>query len=200
MGPFSGPPCRGNPMGLKLAHSLGRVSTFRYLTCKEMLIYDKVPPYRLTRGEQDEIKRILLKRDRYKNLVPYIDCITLEYYRTKHGTHKTLLAWMTGKPRPIPLPKREIMSNHSKKSRCLTRLRKYVEDQVEPLRRPGYHVDHIYPFEAIATDWLEIKGLDWGQVKTKALYLEFAEYHRSVAKYQYLTPKENISKGNKVDT
>jgi hypothetical protein len=92
------------------------------------------------------------------------------------------------------------MSNHSKKSRCLTRLRKYVEDQVEPLRRPGYHVDHIYPFEAIATDWLEIKGLDWGQVKTKALYLEFAEYHRSVAKYQYLTPKENISKGNKVDT
>lgn len=164
-----------------------------------MWIYDKAPPYRLTREEQHDVKQILLKRDRYKNLVPYIDYITLEYYRSAHGTHKTLLAWVVSKPRPIPLPKREIMSNHSKKSRCLKRLRKYVEDQVEPLRRPGYHVDHVYPFEAIASDWLETKGLDWGQIKTKALYLDFAEYHRSVARYQYLSPKENISKGNKVD-
>lgn len=143
-----------------------------------------------------EIKQILSRRERYKNLVPYIDKITLNYHKTKHGTHKTLLAWSRGKPRPIPLPKAEIMSNHSKKSRCLKRLRKYVEDQVAPLRKPGYHVDHVYPFEAIANDWLNIIGLDWGQIKTKKLYLEFAEYHRKVAKYQYLTPQENIAKSN----
>lgn len=164
-----------------------------------MLIYDKVPPYTLTAQELLEIKQILAKRDRYKNLVPYIDRITLENYRTKHGTHKTLLAWSTGKPRPIPLPKSEIMSNHSKKSRCLKRLRQAVEDQVAPHRRPGLHVDHVYPFEAIANDWVESKGLDWGQIKTKKLYLEFAEYHRQVATYQYLTPQENIAKSNKIN-
>ena len=164
-----------------------------------MLIYDKVPPYTLTTAEVLEIKQILSKRDRYKNLVQYIDGITLEYYKTKHGAHKTLLAWSTGKPRPIPLPKSEIMSNHSKKSRCLKRLRQAVEDQVAPKRKPGLHVDHVYPFERIVNDWVESKGLDWGQIKTKKLYLEFAEYHCQVAEYQYLTPKENIVKSNKID-
>ena len=75
-----------------------------------MIIYDKVPPYTLTSQELLEIKQILAKRDRYKNLVPYIDKITLEYKKTKYGTHKTLLAWVPGKPRPIPLPKSEIKS------------------------------------------------------------------------------------------
>ena len=164
-----------------------------------MLIYDRVPPYTLTAAEVLEIKQILSRRDRYKKLVQYIDRITLEYYKTKHGTHKTLLAWSADKPRPIPLPKSEIMSNHSKKSRCLKRLRQSVEDQVAPKRVPGFHVDHVYPFERIANDWLESKGLDWGQIKTKKLYLEFAEYHRQVAEYQYLTPKENIVKSNKID-
>ena len=164
-----------------------------------MLIYDKVPPYTLTSQELLEIKQILAKRDRYKNLVPYIDKITLEYKKTKYGTHKTLLAWVPGKPRPIPLPKSEIKSNHSKKSRCLKRLRRVVEDQVAPLRKPGFHVDHVYPFEAIVNDWVDSKGLDWGQIKTKKLYLEFAEYHRQKARYQYLTPKENIVKSNKID-
>ncbi len=161
-----------------------------------MLIYNKVPPYTLTTEELLEIKQILSRRERYKKLVPYIDWVTLEYYKTKYGTHKTLLAWSRDKPRPIPLPKSEITSNHSKKSRCLKRLRKYVEDQVAPLRRPGYHVDHVYPFEKIAYDWITSKGLDWGQIKNKKLYLEFAEYHRQVARYQYLTPQENIAKSN----
>lgn len=165
-----------------------------------MLIYNKVPPYKLTPEEVLEIKQILSRRERYKNLVPHIDQITLENYRTRYRTTPTLLAWSKDKSRPIPLPKKEILSNHSMKSRCLTRLRKYVEDQVDPLRRPGYHVDHVYPFEAIVTDWVKSKGLDWGQITTKKLYLEFAEYHRAVAIYQYLTPRENIAKSNKHDS
>lgn len=160
-----------------------------------MDIYNRIPPYQLTLEEEYQVKLILLKRDRYKNLVPHIDYFTIDYY----GKHKMLLAWKNTKPKPIPIPKSEITSNHSLKSRCLKRLRKYVEDQVLPLRKPGYHVDHIYPFELIVIDWMTLRGLDWGQIKTKALYLEFAEYHRSVAKYQYLTPRDNLTKGNKYD-
>lgn len=163
-----------------------------------MLIYKKVPPYTLTNEELLEIKQRLLKRNRYKNLVPSIDYITLEYYKSQHGTHKTLMAWCRDKPGPIPLLKSEILSNQSEKSRCLKRLRKYVEDQVAPHRKKGYHVDHVYPFEAIATDWLKIKKLDWEKIKTQKLYREFAEYHRSKATYQHLTPQENIAKSNKI--
>ena len=163
-----------------------------------MFSYNKKPPYILTIQELEEVKKVLLTRTRYKGLVPHITKITYDYYTTKRGRFAMLLAWSPRHVRPVPLPKSEVLSNHSKKSRCLSRLRKYVEDQIQPLRRPGLHVDHVYPFEAIAKDWLNIKKLTWGQVKTKKLYMEFAEYHRKVAKYQYLTPKENIQKGNRV--
>lgn len=163
-----------------------------------MFAYDKKPPYTLTLSELEEVKKVLLTRTRYKALVPYISKISYDYHTTKRGRFAMLLAWSSQHKRPIPLPKSEVLSNHSTKSRCLKRLRNCVEYQIEPLRQPGLHVDHVYPFEAIATDWLNLKKLKWGQVKTKKLYMEFAEYHKEVATYQYLTPRENIQKGNKI--
>lgn len=170
-----------------------------YTIYQVMFSYNKKPPYTLTLQELEDLKKVLLSKTRYKALVPHITKVTYEYHATRRGRYAMLLAWSNHHERPIPLPKSEVKSNHSAKSRCLSRLRKQIEDQIQPLRKPGLHVDHVYPFEAIVQDWINQKKLDWGQVNKKKLYKEFAQYHKQVAKYQYLSPKENIKKGNKID-
>ena len=140
-------------------------------------------------------------RSRYKNLEPTIYKFTIERYTSTAGgfrrSHMMVMAWKHGVAKPIPLPKKELASSPSKKSRVLSNLRKVIDYQLAPLRVKGLHVDHIYPFEAIATDWLTLNGLSWDKV-TSRHYPSFDAYHAKVAQYQLLTPKENISKSNKV--
>ena len=143
----------------------------------------------------------MLSRDRYRNLEPTIYKFTVGRYTSYHKGFKRsnmmVMAWKLGVPKPIPLPKKELASSPSKKSRVLSNLRKVIEHQVAPHRVKGMHVDHIYPFETIAGDWLTLSGLSWDKV-TSRHYTSFDVYHAKVAQYQLLTPSENISKSNKI--
>lgn len=127
---------------------------------------------------------------RYKNLEPKITHFTIGRY----GRYPMVFAWKDD-GRQIPLPKNELRNTKSKKTRVLGNLRKVVDYQVLPHRRRGFHVDHVYPFERIVTDWLALTGLTWETV-TARHYPSFDAYHLKVAKYQLLTPAENIKKSN----
>lgn len=139
-------------------------------------------------------------RSRYRNLEPTIYKFTIERYTSTFKgfkrSHMMVMAWKRGVAKPIPLPKKELASSPSKKSRVLSNLRKVIDYQLVPHRVKGMHVDHVYPFEAIACDWLAINGLTWEKV-TSRHYISFDIYHSLVAKYQLLTPAENIKKSNK---
>lgn len=130
------------------------------------------------------------KITRYVNLEPRITHFTVGVY----GRNRMVLAHHV-EGRAIPLPKRELSHSLSKKTRVLTNLRKVIEYQVLPHRVKGMHVDHVYPFEAIVTDWLTLAGLSWDKVTAKH-YHSFDEYHYQVAQYQLLSPAENIRKSN----
>jgi hypothetical protein len=91
--------------------------------------------------------------------------------------------------------------------------REAVDDQIAPLRRPGMHVDHVAPmtfahivdlFEAehgaaTAADLEEcpaMPGNEWAQERNRLLEPRrsiFAEFHRSVAVLEVVTPHENLS-------
>jgi hypothetical protein len=139
------------------------------------------------------VRSKMQKLTRYAKLEPHIDYFTLGCY---NGT-KMILAWKTTKPKPIPLPKGQLASNKSIKVRCLERLRKAVDEQIVPLRVKGLHVDHIYPFSALVEDWLKLNNLSWSKV-TSVHYPSFCEYHLTHARFQLLTPEENIRKGARI--
>lgn len=73
----------------------------------------------------------------------------------------------------------------------------------------GIHVDHIFPFSAIATDYISSIGdvpLEFVKNSIKRTY-EFADpnekmkwqnYHKQTAKFQPLCPMCNIKKGAKI--
>lgn len=46
-------------------------------------------------------------------------------------------------------------------------LRQAIEPQVEPLRRPGYHVHHVVSFDTLMKGWLESEGLTLEQIEVK---------------------------------
>jgi hypothetical protein len=154
----------------------------------ELPVGSAIPP------EYETYLRSRLKKlTRYKNLEPHIDRFTMGSY----NGFKMILMWKDGKPKGIPLPKGQLMSNKSVRTRVITRLRKVIEDQIRPRRIRGLHVDHVYPFSAMVDDWLKINRLTYSQVRSKH-YPSFYEYHLQNAVFQYLTPKENIAKGDKI--
>lgn len=148
---------------------------------------------RLDETQEAWVRAKLKKLTRYKNLEPYIDWFEVGYYNST----RLILAMKTGKS-PIPLPKNQLKSNKSSFGRLCTRLRKQVDDQVKDLRRPGLHVDHVYPFKNIVLDWLAENNLTVSKVRVYH-YPSFREYHLKHATYQYLTPEENIRKGARLD-
>lgn len=135
----------------------------------------------------------------YKNLEPHIEWFEVRpSYNVMYNRYYNLVyAMKQGKPNGIPIPKNRLRGNPSSKTKLLKRLRKQIADQIKPLAKPGFHVDHIYPFEKLVEDWLSESGLTYTTVKTTH-YPSWRAYHRKNATFQYLTPEENMAKGNKV--
>lgn len=91
--------------------------------------------------------------------------------------------------------------------------REAVDDQIAPLRRPGMHVDHVAPMtfahivelfeaehgEASPADLDEcpaLPGAEYAQERNRLLEPRrslFAEFHRSRAVLEVVTPRENLS-------
>jgi hypothetical protein len=137
------------------------------------------------------LREKMAKISRYRNLEPTLSHFTVGWYKG----NRMLYGWKNG--RGIPIPKRELSHSLSKKTRVLGHLRKVIEYQVKPHRKHGWHVDHVYPFEAIVNDWLSLHGLTWDKV-TARHYPSFDQYHLAMAQYQLLSPAENIKKSNKL--
>lgn len=161
--------------------------------------------YKLKIGDrlnEEQTKWLLEKMSkisRYRKLALTIDYFKIGYYRKYGRVHKMIYAYRKGKSYSgIPIPKNQLRCNKNPRTRLYERLRKQISYQVEELRKPGYHVDHVYPFSRIVDDWLEERGLTVPRVRSYH-YKDFCEYHERVAEYQYLTPQENMSKGNKVN-
>lgn len=140
------------------------------------------------------VRQKMRKLTRYAKLEPHIDYFTLD----KYGKHTLILCWKLTKPKPIPLPKNQLASNQSAKTKALKRLRKVIEPQIKPLRKMGLHVDHKKPFSLIAEEWFKSKKLSYSKLRSYH-YPDFYAYHLEHATYQYLTPQENLSKGAKYD-
>jgi len=149
---------------------------------------------RLDETQEAWLRKKLAKLTRYAKLAKHIDYFEVGCY----NKYKMILAFKYGKAKGIPIPKKQLASNQSAKTRALGRLRKAVDYQIDPIRKPGYHVDHVYPFSKLAEDWLKLTGKTWSKVKSSD-YPSFAEYHFENARLQYLTPAENLAKGNKDD-
>lgn len=75
----------------------------------------------------------------------------------------------------------------------------------------GMHCDHVYPFDKILRDWLELVDLkpeEVGVVKQRVghsdlflsrdLAVSWQRYHRAHARYQWLSAVENVVKSNTV--
>ena len=102
-----------------------------------------------------------------------------------------------------------------KKKNILTAFRVAVDDQVQPFRRSGYHVDHIVPFHVLLSDFLRDSKLNLFDVQIVAdeysikygIYLlvdqelkrGWTEYHKKYAKLRTITAKENLRKGGAED-
>ena len=102
-----------------------------------------------------------------------------------------------------------------KKRNILTAFRVAVDDQVQPFRRRGYHVDHVVPFHVLLSDFLRDGNLNLFNVQVVAdecavkygIYLlvdqelkqGWAEYHKKYAKLRTITARENLRKGGAED-
>jgi hypothetical protein len=105
--------------------------------------------------------------------------------------------------------------NQNQKKNILTAFRQAVEYQIIPMRRPGYHVDHIIPFHVLLSDFLNDKGMKLFDVDVEPLYDlsrlglyilsdhklrdRWQEYHKQNAKLRLIEPQENLSKGGSLD-
>ena len=100
----------------------------------------------------------------------------------------------------------------NKKTRLIKHFRKIVYDQIVEFRKNTkckddqfYHVDHVYPFEKIVTDFLSINQIDLNKLDLfqfehfKNDYSDkFYNYHKEKATLQYLLPEDNYRKSNKI--
>lgn len=162
-------------------------------------IYSLKAGTRLNKEQTEWLLEKMSKISRYRKLALTIDYFEIDYYCRYGKMHKMVYAYRKGKGYGrIPIPKNQLKSNKSPRTRLYERLRKQINYQVEGLRKPGYHVDHVYPFSRIVDDWLEQRGLTVPKVRNYH-YKDFCEYHEQVAEYQYLTPQENMSKGNRIN-
>jgi hypothetical protein len=101
------------------------------------------------------------------------------------------------------------------KRNVLVAFRVAVDDQVQPLRKRGYHVDHVVPFHVLLSDFLRDRKLSLFDVHVVAdecairygIYLladqeikhSWAEYHKKHAKLRTITARENLRKGGAED-
>ena len=101
------------------------------------------------------------------------------------------------------------------KRNILTAFRVAVDEQVNPYRRKGYHVDHIVPFHVLLSDFLRDKGLSLSDIKIEencsdiryGVYLlvdeslrhEWESYHKKHARLRTVTKEENLRKGGQED-
>ena len=113
----------------------------------------------------------------------------------------------------IPLPLNRL-EQHSIPHRqvVLGAMREVIGDQIAPLKKRGMHVDHVYPFIRLAEDWAQsrhvfiedLRVINSRRLGRKSLGEEldasWAEYHRTNAELQLLTPQENLRKGSSVAT
>jgi hypothetical protein len=103
----------------------------------------------------------------------------------------------------------------TKKKNVLVAFRVAVDDQVQPFRRRGYHVDHVVPFHVLLSDFLRDRKLNLFDVQVAedecavkyGIYLlvdqelkqGWAEYHKKYAKLRTITARENLRKGGAED-
>lgn len=100
----------------------------------------------------------------------------------------------------------------NKKTRLIKHYRKVVQDQIiefrkntKPIDNQFYHVDHIYPFEKLVTDFLHSNNINLNKLDNiefeyfKNNYEnKFYNYHKEKATLQYLLPEDNYRKSNKI--
>jgi len=85
--------------------------------------------------------------------------------------------------------------------------------RLNPPDKDWYHVDHVYPFHLLFSDWLASEGLgeedvlipeDRGLVNIDYVFSDailgtsWYIYHAAFAQLQYLTPLQNMSKGGSI--
>jgi hypothetical protein len=105
--------------------------------------------------------------------------------------------------------------NQNQKRNILAAFREAVEYQIIPLRKSGYHIDHIIPFHVLLSDFLNDKRMKLFDVEIDplehpsrlGLYIlsnytlknEWQEYHRKHARLRIVEPQENLSKAAELD-
>lgn len=106
-------------------------------------------------------------------------------------------------------------NKQNQKKNILVAFRQAVEYQIIPMRKPGYHIDHVIPFHVLLSDFLNDKGMKLFDVNIEPLYDPsrlglyilsdhelkdmWQEYHKQNAKLRLIEPQENLSKGGSID-
>lgn len=153
--------------------------------------------------QQQQLRQLMATIPRYARL---------SVRATGFVIHRRMIhAMLDGRLIPLPLNKLE-QRQLSRRQIVLRAMREIVADQIEPLKRRGMHVDHVYPFVRLAEDWAQSRHLFIEDLKVRSsnslrrktlgeeLDTSWAEYHRTNAELQLLTPTQNLRKGSSVTT
>lgn len=104
-------------------------------------------------------------------------------------------------------------------ARTMSAAREEIHIQIQawkvknPAPRAGMNCDHVYPFEALFKDWLQVVRLQHEEIHvtrqlvghsdlflSRELGLSWQRYHKEHARFQWLTAQENSIKSNKIES